>query len=116
MRESKKERAVILAEQLTYLFGLAAMLIPDLDLLEETVELCGNKESFAASAAPIFGAMGMDYEGAAFDANFKKRRARAVYELVQVLRDTEQDRLEQVDKQERRLKAQQDFGRILGLG
>lgn len=111
----KKEHVAILAEKIKLLFGFCADLIKDKDLLKETLGLCEDRQSFAVSAAPILGAFGMDYEEPEFEAGMRKKRAKALLDLIEALEETEKERLEFQAKQKAKAKGRDQLRKILGI-
>lgn len=91
--ENKKEQIQILAERIKLLFGFCADLIPDLELLKETAESSSQRANDVLSMAPLIGAFGQDYESAHFNRRLEAKRAKALYELVKVLKETEDERI-----------------------
>lgn len=110
----KHARAVVLAEQIKVLFMFCYEMVPDIDLLEEVLEQSYQKGNFAMSAAPLLGAVGMDYEEEVFDASLHAKRAKAVLELVKTLRDTEVERMKFADGQKSKAAARAQLRGILG--
>ncbi len=62
------------------------------------MEGAGERENFTLSAAPVLGAMGLDHEAKHAEWNLRSRRAKALYELVKVLKETEDERAERKNK------------------
>ncbi|MBX2906189.1 MAG: hypothetical protein KF744_09135 [Taibaiella sp.] len=89
---SKEERVALLAQRIELLFGFMAEMVQDIDLLEETERVTADRASFAASAAPIFGALGEDYRQHEMEAALRCKRSAAVLNMLRVLRDTEAER------------------------
>jgi hypothetical protein len=106
------ERIEMLARRVELLFGFMAELIPDIDLLEQAAGNSASNESYAMSAAPIFGAFNLNHEEAVAKWNLRKRRAEALVNLLKVLRDTEHERLQKKNEDER-LSAHRE--RLLGF-
>ena len=88
----KQARVELLAQRIELLFGFMAEMLPDIDLLEEAETTFGSRESFAVSAAPIFGALGEDFRKHEMEAKVRRRRAGALLQMLRVLRDMEADR------------------------
>lgn len=101
------------ASQVTTLLQFSAMLVPDLQMLKDTVVSSGNRASFVHAAAPIIGAMGGDYEGTAFEAELQAKRAKALVALIECIADTETERLEFNKKQAARADG---LAQLRGLG
>ncbi len=108
------ERIHELAGKITTLWPFIAMLIPDKDLIEQAAKGSSDQASFAASAAPILGAYGIDYEEREFNANLNYRRAKALYNLVDTLDQTEKDRTEFLRKQQSKAEGRAQLASILG--
>ncbi len=113
-KDDKKERALILAERVKLLFGFCADLIPDKELLEEVMNLSGKRTSDVLSMAPILGAFGQDYKEVHFEAEVKARRAKALYDLINTLDETEKEREEFRKKQESKQAGLETIKKILG--
>jgi hypothetical protein len=63
--------------------------------------------------APIFGAVGLDWEGKQFEAGLHRKRADALVNLVKVIRDTEAERAEFKASQDNKAKVR---AQLSGLG
>ena len=113
--EDNKERKIILAEKVRLLFGFCADLIKEKDLLEEVLNVCDDRQSFAVSAAPILGAFGIDYEEQEFELGLRKKRAEALLNLIKILEETEKERLEFQIKQKAKFKGRAQLKKILGI-
>lgn len=109
-----KERVEMLAERIKLLFSFAYDLLQFKDILEEAVKHCGERESFALSAAPLLGAFGMDYEEKEFEAGLEGKRAKALLNLIEVLEETEKERLEFLEKQTRIAKGRDQLRKMFG--
>jgi hypothetical protein len=92
MEAEQLARKAILASRIGLLFRFCTDIIPDLDILKDTVEVTGDGKSMAMAAAPVFSALGQDYEKAANGWDRKRRRAAALYNLIKVLDDTEKEK------------------------
>lgn len=112
---SRQERIEVLAERVGVLIGFCSMLIPDIDLIEETSKHSENNVSMVMSAAPIIMAMGMDWEQKEFEAKLHSRRAHALHNLIKVLKETEDERIEFKNKQEKKKAGADELRKILGL-
>lgn len=110
-----KEKIEQIAEQVKLLFSFCFQLVPDLDILKKVSKLSDERVSTSMAMAPIFGAHGMDWEVAEFETKLKAKRAEALMNLVQVLADTEKERLEFASKQGAKAKGRADLAKILGL-
>lgn len=84
----------LLAERVRLLFSFCAELIPDKERIKAGLDYANDRASTAMAAAPILGAFGQDYEEVHFEANVRARRAKAIYDLVSVLDETEKERAE----------------------
>ena len=111
----KKIRAEALGEKIKLLFMFVIDMKKDKDLLAEAKEQANDRANFAMSAAPLFGAVGMDYESANFEANLHERRAGAILNLLNVLEETENERNEEKEKSVRRKEAQDTIRGIMGF-
>ena len=87
----EKERVLLLANRIELLFGFCAELIPDIDLLERTANGAWENEQMSLSAAPILGAMGIDYEKANAKWQIRAKRAEALLNLIKVLDSTNKE-------------------------
>lgn len=95
----KRARIEVLAERLKLFLGFAAHFIDDIDLLKEVAEKGSDRASTVMAAAPIIEAFGMDWEEKHFEAELQSKRAAALYNLVKVIKETEDDRIKhQADK------------------
>lgn len=112
--KKEEERIHELAGKIMTLWPFISMLIPDKDLIQRAAKGAGDRASFAASAAPILGAFGMDYEEKEFEANLHRRRAEALFNLVDTLDQTEKERAEFVAKQQEKAKGRAMLSKILG--
>lgn len=110
----KHNRALEAATHVELLLQFSGSLIPFLDLLKETYEGAGNQVSLTDAMAPIIGAFGEDYEAISFEKKLKARRAKALYELVKVLSETEKEREEFAEKRERNKEGRAQLAKLLG--
>lgn len=111
----KMQKSLILAEKIKLLFGFCADLIPDKDLLKEVYEVAGKRTDSALTMAPILGAFGQDYTEVHFEAELHQRRAKALYDLVNVLDQTEKDRAEFLAKQKAKDEGRRNLLKTLGF-
>lgn len=111
----KKARAIQVAEQVKLLFTFCMMIAQDKDLLEEVEQMATERASFALSAAPVLGALGMDYEEHELEASVRVTRTKALLNLIKALEDTEQARVDFAKKQASIASARAQLGGILGL-
>lgn len=98
---NKKIRADLLGQRVVLLFSFCAQLIPDLDLLNEISEYADKNHSLSMTLAPVMEAFNKDPEYAEFEARIKQKRAAALRNLVQVLADTEVDKIKFAEKMEK---------------
>ena len=98
----KRSKAIELAEKVKLLFGFCADLIPDKEMLKETLELAEKRQSMGMGMAPILGAFGQDWEAVENEASLKSERAKALYELIDCLDRIEKKRLEFAEKRLRK--------------
>lgn len=113
--KSEEERILQLANQVQNLLMFSALLIPDLDLLERVAELSAGIQSKTQAMAPIFGAVGLDWEEKDMEAGIHRRRALAIVNLVKVIKETETERAEFAKGQDAKATARAQLGGILGL-
>lgn len=107
-----KDEIVILAEQVKLLFQFVAKLIPHIETIEKTMLQSAEQENHIESAAAIYGAMGQDWESMAFEANLRNKRAKALLNLIKVLKETEDER---VQRKAQSKENQQAFNKIMGI-
>lgn len=107
------ERIEQLASQVLLLIQFAATMIDDIDLLEKVEKQSGEMSSRALTLAPIFGAVGGDYEEAHMEAELHRKRASAIVNLVRVLKETENERQDFKTKQANKKKV---LAQLQGLG
>lgn len=110
---SEDERIAQLASQVMLLIQFAATMVDDIDLLERVEKQSGEMSSRALTLAPIFGAVGGDYEEAHMEAEVKRKRATAIVNLVRVLKETEDERLDFKSKQANKQKV---LAQLKGMG
>lgn len=113
--EAYQEKVEQVAEQVKLLFSFCFQLVPDLDILKKVSKLSGERVSTAMAMAPILGAQGMDYEEVEFETRLKAKRADALVNLIQVLEETEKERMVFADKQKARAQGRADISKMLGL-
>jgi hypothetical protein len=111
----ERERIQILADRVKLLFGFCTELIPDIDLLERTAKGAGGKEDMAMSAAPILGAVGLDYEEVNMEWGLRRKRAEALANLLRVLDETEKERAEFESKKIGKAHHRAEVARIFGV-
>lgn len=110
-----EDRILNLAEQVKNLLMFSALLIPDLDLLERVAEQSAGIQSHVQAMAPIFGAVGLDFEEKDFEAGLHRRRAVALVNLIKTIKETEDERAEFAKGQASKAAARAQLGGILGL-
>lgn len=110
-----KIRIEALAERVKLLLAFCADLIPDKDLLKQTVELSLHRHSRALAAAPILGAFGLDWKEAEMETILHEKRARAIFNLVSIIAETEKDRAKFLEKKNKKSEGAQAFKHALGL-
>lgn len=93
----------------------SALLVPDLDLLEKVADQSANIQNHVQAMAPIFSAVGMDWEEKDMEAQVHTLRAHALVNLVKIIKETEDLRAEFGESQESKAKAREQLGAILGL-
>lgn len=111
----EKVRIEMLAERIKLLFQFCTELIPDIDLVRKTAKSASERESTAMTAAPILGAAGIDYEEKQMQWSIRARRAEAIANLLEVLRDTQKDMDEQKAKAGHSAAMRVQINKIFGL-
>lgn len=111
----EQERILNLAEQIKNLLMFSALLIPDLDLLEKVADQSAGIQSKVQAMAPIFGAVGADWEKKDLEAGIHRRRANAIVALVKVIKETEDERAEFAKGQAGKAEARASLEGILGI-
>ncbi len=109
-----KERVDLLANKMQLLFGFAADLIPDIEILERVAATSSERQSMALTMAPLLGAAGMDYEEKEAEWKMKSKRADALVNLIKVLRDTEEDRKKFQEEKMGRAQGRDVLNRMFG--
>lgn len=113
MSDFTEDQVAEVASKVTTLLQFAALLIPDMDMLQELTSDSNNTVSHVDALAPVIGAMGGNYDKASFEARLRQKRARALYGFVKLLKETEEER-EKFNTDER---AKQDaLAKLSGLG
>jgi len=105
----------MLAERVKLLWGFLAELIPHKEKLKEVAEKTSERSSMALAMAPILGAFGQDYEEVHLQKEIERKRAKALYELVSTLDETEKERAEFAEKKVKRSEGLKEIHRALGL-
>jgi hypothetical protein len=117
MKEEKNEREKIIeiAEKVKLLFGFCADLIKDKEQIKKTMELAYSRVENSLAVAPILGSFGEDYRDTEFEARLHAKRAEALFNLIDCLEKTENERLEYKDKQNARSAGLAQLHRMLGI-
>lgn len=113
--KTEEERVIVLAEQVKNLLVFASLLIEDLDLLEKVAKQSADIQSHTQAMAPVFGAVGMDWEEKDMEAGLHRKRAVALVNLVKVIRDTEGERAEFKASQASKAEARAQLSQFLGI-
>jgi hypothetical protein len=109
-----KMNVEMVAERVQLLFDFCAALIP-YEMLSETLQVANTRASFAVDATPILEAYGREWEVDRFHAELTAKRAKALYQLINVLDTTERERLEFAEKQAAREERRKQIEQLLGL-
>lgn len=110
----RRHTAQMLAEQVTLIFQFCGMMIPHKDMIKDVMDASDDRASTTMAMAPVIGAFGGDWEAVQFEANLKAKRAHALYKLIDVLDETEKERVEFAEKQKERAEGRANLARILG--
>lgn len=92
--EISEDKVLELAAQVQNLLMFAGMMIEDLPYLKMIEDQSRDIASKTDALAPVIMACGGDYDEASFEADLKRRRSIALREFIQVLKDTEDERVE----------------------
>ena len=111
----KKIEIEMLAERVKLLWVFLADLIPHKETLKEVMEKTGERSSMALSIAPILGAFGQDYEEVHLQKEIERKRAKCLYELINVLDETEKERTEFAEKKVKKMEGLKQIHKALGL-
>ena len=111
--EPTAEQIEQLAQQVMLLIQFAALMVDDLPTLEKVATQSGEISSMALTLAPVLGAVGADYEEAHVEAEVKRKRALAIVNLVRVLKETEDER---VDFKKKQASKQEALAMFRGMG
>ncbi len=114
-QDKLKERVEVVAEKIKVLFSFCIELKKDKELLKKTLGLCNKRKEFAMSAAPLLGACGLDYEEQALESKIRGKRAKALINLIEVLEDTEQERVNFSKDQKVKEDGRRQLKSILGM-
>lgn len=104
-----------IAERIKLLFGFVAMLIPHKEKLKAIAERTSNNHSRAQALAPVLTAFGEDWEKAEMETALYYKRAEALYNLVDVLDETEKERIEYSEKKKQGGAGRDNLMRSIGL-
>lgn len=115
IKQKKREKAIEIAGQIEVLLQFSAALIPHLEILKETELYSSDRVGYIMSAAPIIMAVGGDYEEKEFHAWINSKRASALVNLIEVLKDTEDLRVEFKKSQAAKEKGRAEISRIFGI-
>ena len=110
----KEARAEILGSRIALLFTMVSDLIEFRDLLEEVVSSSSSRASMAASMAPIFGAMGEDYEQVQMENRLYADRASSILNLINTLERSEQTRQEYIVSKAAKDKGREQLRQMFG--
>ena len=113
--EIKKKRVKALVPMIEAIWQECAMIIPFRDLLQETMELCRDRQSTAEGGAAVLTACGIDYEGASLEARIRKERSQALLNMVETLVRTEKERMDYKAKEASRQVNAAQLRHILGM-
>ena len=97
--QERRIEAEMVAERIKLLWVFLADLIPHLPMLKDVAEGTSERSSMVLTMAPILGAFGQDYEVVHAQKEIERKRAKALYELIKTLDDTEKERAEFAKKQ-----------------
>jgi len=92
----------MLAKRIKLLFAFLAELIPYKEKFKEVAEKTSERSSMALGMAPILGAFGQDWEEIHLQKEIERKRAKVLYNLVNVLDKTEKERAEFADKKNKK--------------
>ena len=112
--EERYQRAALLSEEVLVVLKACGKMNPDLDLLEDTLYQCSDKASFASNGAVILEALNINSEERQFEWNLREKRAKALLNLVRVLKQTEEDRLAYKLKQDKIANSRNQLLNFLG--
>src|SRR3990167_11492051 len=113
--QERRIEAEMVAERIKLLWGFLADLIPHLPMLKDVAEEASERSSMALTMAPILGAFGQDYEVVHAQKEIERKRAKALYELIKTLDDTEKERAEFANKQQAKKEGLAQLHKALGL-
>lgn len=105
----------MLAERVKLLWRFLAELIPHKEKLKDVAEKTQERSSMDLTMIPILGAFGQDYEEVYLLTEIERKRAKALFNLVDVLDETEKDRKEFAEKQIKKQKGLAQIRKALGV-
>ena len=111
----KQIDAEFVAERVKLLWGFLSDFIPYKEMLKEVSSMANDRHSTALAMAPIFGAFGQDWEEKDMQTKINLERANALYSLVNVLDETEKQRIGFYQKQENKKAGLEQLNKALGL-
>jgi len=113
--QERRIEAEMVAERIKLLWVFLADLIPHLPMLKDVAEGTSERSSMVLTMAPILGAFGQDYEVVHAQKEIERKRAKALYELIKTLDDTEKERAEFAKKQKAKKEGLVQLHKALGL-
>ena len=105
----------MLAERIKLLWGFLGELIPYKEKLKDVVEKTEERSSMVLTIAPILGAFGQDYEEVYSQKEIERKRAKALFNLINVLDETEKERKEFAEKKIKKNEGLAQIHKALGL-
>lgn len=112
--QDKAGRAEVLASRIMLLFTMVYDLREFKDLLEEVSSTYESRASLAVSMAPIFGAVGEDYEQVEMEQTLYAKRAKAILNLITTIDETEETRRKFIDAKAAKQKGRDQLRQIFG--
>lgn len=113
-QQEYKTRCLEAATKVQLLLEFAGSLIGDLDIIKETMELAEDRSSTADSTAILIDACGGNYRDIKFNADLKKRRAQALYNLINCIAETEAERKINEQNNQDRANSMQQLKELFG--
>lgn len=114
--ELEKEVEVdVIAERVRLLWQFLADLIPYKETLKEVSEKASERSSTVLSVAPILTASGQDYEEVYLQREVERKRADALCNLINVLDETEKERIEFYKRKDKEKEEMVKIQKILGI-
>lgn len=114
-KQERRIEAEMVAERVKLLWGFLADLIPHLPMLKDVSDGASERSSMALTMAPILEAFGQDYKVVHFQKEVERKRAKALYELIKILDDTEKERAEFANKQQAKKEGLAQLHKALGI-